>query len=163
MNLIPWRNKRRYSGGEEPAERSLVRLRDDIDRAFERLLRDPWDLSVFERTMPGLRLEPRLDLTESDEQIVVKAELPGVDPKDVRIDVSGNLLTLAGEKKQEKEEKKRNEYILERSFGSFQRSVQLPSTADADRVDAKYRDGVLTITIAKHPEATPKRITVKQE
>jgi len=161
MNLIPWRNKRRHAGDEEHADRSLTRLRDDIDRAFERLLRDPWDFSLFDRAMAGMRLEPRLDLTETDAQILVKAELPGVDPKDVRIDVSGNLLTISGEKMQEKEEKKRNEYIVERSFGSFQRSVQLPASADADRVDAKYRNGLLTLTIAKRPEAKPKRITVK--
>ncbi len=163
MNLIPWRNKKRYSEDTDPGDRSLVRLRDDIDRAFERLLRDPWNFSVFDRSVSAMVLEPRLDLSETDEQILVKAELPGVDPKDVRIDVSGNLLTIAGEKKQEKEEKKRNAYIVERSFGSFQRTIQLPSSADVNQVDAKYRNGLLTITIAKHPEAKPKRITVKQE
>ena len=162
MALIPWRRKReRRNNGEGGAEMTLARLRHEMDALFDRFFRDPWD--VFgDDDMPAVFAGfPRTDVAESEDDVTVRMELPGVDPKDVEIQVAGGLLTVRGEKKQEKEEKKRNYHFVERRFGSFQRTVQLPSTVDPDRIEATFKNGVLTITIGKHAEVKPRRITVK--
>jgi len=102
-----------------------------------------------------------MNLAESEGEVTVTAELPGVDPKDVDISVSDNLLTIRGEKKQEKEDRKRNYHYVERRFGSFHRSIQLPSSIDANKVDASFKNGILTVTLQKRQDAKPKRIAVK--
>ena len=104
---------------------------------------------------------PALDVVETPETFVVKAEVPGIDPKDIEISVSGDTLNIRGEKRAEKEEKGKTWYRVERSYGSFHRSVPLPIGVKADRVEAESKDGVLTITLPKIPEAMPKRIAVK--
>jgi HSP20 family protein len=103
---------------------------------------------------------PRVDMEESDKEIVVKADLPGVDPKAVEITVEGGVLTVRGERKEEKEEKKKNYHRVERFTGSFCRSITLPPGADAEKVTATSTNGVVTITIPKTPEAQPKKISV---
>lgn len=160
MNLIPWRNKREDRGGLS-GDNVLASLREEMDSMFERFFRDPWGtswLAPLARSGWG----PRIDLAESDSAITVTAELPGVEPKDVDISVSGNLLTIRGEKKQEKEEKGRNYHYSERQFGTFQRSIHLPVSVDSENVEAVYKNGMLTITLAKHPEARAKRIAIKE-
>lgn len=92
---------------------------------------------------------PALDISESDSEIVVKAELPGLEPKDVEITVDEGTLSIRGEKKFEEEEKKDNYHRIERSYGSFQRSVALPCSVKADQVRAKFDKGVLTISMVK--------------
>lgn len=161
MNIIPWRNKK-AEPTVEPAESSLAPLRDEMSRLFERFFREPFDVGLSEAWPAAFGRGVRMDLAESEKDVVIKAELPGVDPKDVEINVTGNLLTVHGEKKEEKEEKKRDYHFVERSHGSFHRSVQLPSSANRDKVDATFKNGVLTITLEKHPEAKPKRISVRQ-
>jgi HSP20 family protein len=163
MNLIPWRNKREGPGGGTSEAHPLARLRDEMDHAFERFWRDPWSASFADVFPTRASLGLRLNLAESDNDVTVSAELPGVDPKDVDISVSGNTLTIHGEKKEEKEDKKKDYHYVERSYGSFHRSVQLPSSVDPNKVDATYKNGVLTVTLAKHAEARPRRITVKHE
>jgi len=161
MNLIPWRNKREDRSAGTPEEHPLVRLRDEMEHAFERFWRDPWSASLADVFPSGSGLRLRMNLTESENDVTVTAELPGVDPQDVDISVSDNLLTIRAEKKQEKEDKKRDYHYVERSYGSFHRSIQLPSSADPSKVDASYKNGVLTVTLQKRPEAKPKRIEVK--
>jgi len=156
-NLIPWRRKREERELAWP-ELSLARMRRDMDTLFDRFMREPFGLPGFE---PGLAGMPRMDLAETDENLTATLELPGIDPKDVEISVASGLLTVRGQKKHVREEKKADYHFCEREFGSFQRTVQLPSTVDPDKVDAAYKDGVLTITIGKHPEAKPRRIKVK--
>lgn len=162
MNLIPWRNKRTNSNGGSAGETSLARLRSEMDNLFDRFFQDPWAMDFAGPLQSGWDWGPRTDLAESDTEVTVTAELPGVDPRDVEIDVSGNLLTIHGEKKQEHHEKKRNYRYSERRFGSFHRSIQLPSYVDPDKVDASYKNGTLTVTLAKRPDARPKKITVRQ-
>jgi HSP20 family protein len=149
---------RHTRGGQE--DRPLARLRNEVQNVFERFLRDPW-----ETRWPGLfqtgDVFPRLDLAESDKEVTIRAEVPGVQPKDVKVEVTGNLLKLSGEKSTEHEEKGRDYHCCERQFGSFSRTIQLPTSVDPSKVDAEYKDGVLTITLAKSPEAKPKRITVR--
>ncbi len=160
MNLIPWRKKReRRENGSRP-ETSLARLRTEIDTLFDRFLRDPWSLLSAESEL-GWITGPRTDLAETDDAVVVSMELPGVDPKDVDIELSGDLLTVRGEKKAEREDRGKDYHFVEREFGTFCRTIQLPGTVDPDKVEATFRNGVLTIRVAKHPEARPKRVKVR--
>jgi HSP20 family protein len=103
---------------------------------------------------------PRVDVEETEKEIQVKADLPGVDPKAVEISVQDNVLTVRGEKKEEKEEKKKNYHRVERFAGSFYRAIPLPPGADAEKMGATSANGVVTITIPKKPEAQPRKITV---
>jgi HSP20 family protein len=103
---------------------------------------------------------PRVDVEETEKEIQVKADLPGVDPKAVEISVQDNVLTVRGEKKEEKEEKKKNYHRVERFAGTFYRAIPLPPGADAEKMAATSANGVVTITIPKKPEAQPRKITV---
>jgi len=104
---------------------------------------------------------PVVDIAEHDDDYVVKVELPGINKDDVKITLENNVLTIRGEKKQEKESKKENFHRIERSYGSFQRSFTLPMTVKNDKIDASYKDGILTIALPKAEEAKPKQIEVK--
>lgn len=103
---------------------------------------------------------PRIDVEETDKEIVVKADLPGVDPKAVEVSVENGVLTVRGEKKEEKEKKEKNFHRIERFSGSFYRAIALPPGTDAEKVNASSANGVIIITIPKKPEAQPKKITV---
>lgn len=103
---------------------------------------------------------PRVDVEETNKEIVVKADLPGVDPKDVEVVVENGVLTVRGEKKEAKEEKGKNYHRVERFAGSFFRAVTLPPGAEADKVTATSANGVVTITVPKKAEAQPKRIAI---
>ena len=104
---------------------------------------------------------PRVDVEETEKEFVVKADLPGVEPKDVDIQVVDNILTLRGGKEEKKEEKKKNYHRIERFAGQFYRAIGLPAGADADKVTATTSNGTITVTIPKKPEAQPKKITVQ--
>ena len=154
MNLIPWRNK----SADEPS--TLATLRSDMDRLFDTFVREPfgaidWSLNESGNWMPSV------DLAENDTEYTVRAELPGLDPKDLDISVTDNQLILSGEKKETVERKEKGYYHSESRFGSFHRSIPLPGAIDSSKVDAEYKNGVLTIHLVKSPENTPKRIEVK--
>jgi len=99
---------------------------------------------------------PRIDVSESDQQLKVRAELPGVDQNDVEITLTDDVLTIRGEKKVEQEDKQENYHVMERSYGSFARSIRLPLTTNPDQVQATFRDGVLTVTLPKPAETQQK-------
>jgi HSP20 family protein len=103
---------------------------------------------------------PRMDVEETEKEFLVKADLPGVDPKDVDIRVENNVVTVRGRKEEKKEEKGRNYHRTERFVGQFCRSISLPAGADSDKVSASSANGTVTITIPKKPEAQPKKIAV---
>jgi HSP20 family protein len=130
-------------------------MRDEMDRMFERF-EYGWPRFPALRQTAVLTV-PELDVRENANAIVVEAELPGVDEKDVTVTFANGILTIKGEKKQEKEEKGENDHLTERSFGSFERAIRLPDTVDDAKVEAKFDRGVLKVTAAKKPEA------VKQE
>jgi HSP20 family protein len=146
--------------------------------------RDPfWELDPFERFEPlrelgfptrlsrwmeeafgggaRARLVPAVDIAEDDARYVVTAELPGTKREDITVEAHENVLTIRGEKRSEREEKKEQSRWVERSYGSFSRSFTLPGDADTNRVSASFRDGVLSIEIPKAEEAKPKTITIK--
>jgi HSP20 family protein len=103
---------------------------------------------------------PPVDIYETEDAIVLKAELPGIDAKDVEVRVEDNTLYLKGERKYEKEVKEQNYHRVERSYGSFARSFSLPNSIDAEKVKAEYKDGLLTLTMPKREEAKPKTIKI---
>ena len=139
--------------------REMERMRREMDRL--------WD-SFFEER-PRLRMEeagewmPSLDLSETDNDIIVKADLPGIDPKDIDISLANDVLTIKGEKKQEREEKDENYHIIERSYGSFTRSLRLPRDVQSDKISASYKNGVLKVVLPKSEEAKAKEIKIKVE
>jgi HSP20 family protein len=104
---------------------------------------------------------PALDVSENDDEFVVKAELPGIDPKEVDINLTGDLLTIKGDKKDEKEEKGENFHTIERSYGSFSRSFQLPCDVQEDKIEAHYKDGVLDLRLPKAENAKRKSVKIK--
>ena len=119
-------------------------------------------LNSFRRgAAQGISWIPPLDVEETDENIIIKAEVPGIDPKDIDISISGDTLTIKGEKKAEKEEKGKNYHFIERSYGVFSRSVSLPTSVKFDQVKAEYKKGVLEITLPKSVKPEVKKIPVK--
>jgi HSP20 family protein len=138
-------------------------MRDEMDQMFERFEHGwPRWPSLFRRS--GEFTVPEFDVHENTNSIVVEAELPGVDEKDVTVTLSNGVLTIKGEKKQQKEEKSASYYLAERSFGSFERAIRLPDTVDDAKVEAKFDKGVLKVTAAKKPEAVKaeRKIEVKK-
>jgi HSP20 family protein len=159
MSIIPWKNKRREDGGQEGGT-SLATLRTEVDRLFNTFLRDP--LSAFDWPLAGQReWLPAVDVSESDKEVTIRAEVPGIDPKDIEVSVSGNQLTLSGEKKETSEREGRDFHRVESHYGMFHRVVELPGNVDAEHVEAEYANGVLTVKLNKTQATQPKRIEVK--
>ena len=137
--------------------RDLERIRRDMDRV--------WD-SFFEKK-PALKTGeagewfPSLDVTETKNDILVKAEIPGMDVKDIDISLNNDVLTIKGEKKQEKDEKEENYHLVERTYGTFVRSVRLPGEVKSDKISASYKNGVLNISLPKSEEAKKKEVKIK--
>jgi HSP20 family protein len=130
----------------------LESFREEMEELFDRVSGDGQGLKAW---------APRVDVEETDKEIFVRADLAGVDPKDIDVQVVDNVLTVSGGKEEEKEEKKKNYHRLERFAGRFYRSIRLPVAADATKVSATSVNGTLNITIPKKPEAQPKKITVQ--
>ena len=147
-------------------------LRREVDRLFENFDRDLWR-SPFSRSVfdiaPHWRRElksatsPAVDIVEKDNAYEVTAELPGMDEKDIDVSLTRDSLTIRGEKKEEKEEKGKDFYRMERSYGSFTRSVPLPVEVETDKVVATFKKGVLNVTLPKSPKAIQetKKVSVK--
>jgi HSP20 family protein len=154
MSLVRWNPVRELT--TFPSD--ILSMQKEINHMFDRFFRGgTLDDSGI---MPTTWL-PAVDLIEEDDQLLAKVELPGVTKDDVKITLQDNTLTIRGEKKQEKETKESNYHRLERSYGSFQRSFALPTSVKADKVEAQYKDGILTITMPKAEEARRKQIEVK--
>jgi HSP20 family protein len=129
-------------------------------RDFGRLFREAFSPLFSEAEVSTRSWAPPVDIYETENDIILKAELPGVDPKDVEVRVEDNNLYLKGERKFEKEVKEQNYHRVERSYGSFARSFSLPNSINADQVKAEYKDGLLTLTMPKREEAKPKTIKI---
>jgi len=132
------------------------------EREFDRLFREAFSPLFGQREgeFSTRAWAPAVDIFETENSIVLKAELPGVDPKDVEVRVEDNTLYLKGERKFENETKEENYHRIERSYGSFARSFVLPNSMDAEKVAAEYQDGLLTLTLPKREEAKPKTIKI---
>jgi len=152
MNLIPWKRKSEDSELSRPVDL----FRRQMDRLFEDFFGD-WSLA---RPGDGFDFAPRLDVSENEKEVLVKAELPGLGEKDVDVSLTQGVLTISGEKKDEREEKDKSWHLVERSYGRFSRSVNV-GAVDEGKVDAAFKDGVLTVKLPKREEAKPKRIAIK--
>jgi len=106
---------------------------------------------------------PRVDINETGKEIIIEAELPGIDKKDVKVEVKDNVLIISGERKQEKKTENSECCRLERHYGKFERSFSLSDAVDAQKITAQYKSGVLTLSLPKTEKALPKEITVKVE
>ena len=135
--------------------RELRVLQNEINDLFN-VDRFPGTAGLFDRSF-----SPALDVTESEDAFTVRAELPGLSEKDIDVSIASNVLTLRGEKKEDKERKDGKVYRRETWSGSFQRTLSLPLSVDAGNAKADLKDGVLTLVLPKREEAKPKQITVK--
>lgn len=132
-------------------------------KEFNRFIREALP-RLFGGGEPSTRIwAPPVDIYETDSALVLKADLPGVDPKDVDIRVENGVLYLKGERKFEKEVKEENYHRVERSYGAFTRSFSLPNSIDTEHVKAEYKDGQLTLTMPKREEAKPKTVKIEVE
>jgi HSP20 family protein len=161
--MIPWKREK------TPARQPVVRREDEqdpfgafgreMDRWFDDLWSRPRGLAPWEEAWVGF--DPKVDVVETDTEVKVAAELPGLEAEDVQVTVTQNVLSIQGEKKQEHEAKGKNWYRSERSYGSFQRCISLPQGTDTEQAEAAFDKGVLTITFAKTAESQPAKIAVK--
>jgi HSP20 family protein len=142
-NLIRW----------EPM-REMMTLREAMDRLFDDAFTRPVGIS-------GVSAMPAIDMYQTDDEVVVKATLPGLKAEDVNITVTGETLTLRGEYKQENEQKETTYHIREQRSGSFERSLFLPTDVKSDKAKADFENGILTITMPIAEEVKPKSITIK--
>lgn len=143
-NLIRW----------EPA-REMMTLREAMDRLFDDAFTRPLSLGGANWSVPAV------DMYQTDNEIVVRAALPGIKPDEVQINVTGEVLTLKGEVKQKEEVKEKAYHLREQRWGLFERSIVLPTDVVADKARADFENGILTITLPKAEEAKPRTITVK--
>jgi HSP20 family protein len=142
--------------------RPFESLRREIDRLFDDFDGGSWR-SPFRRIEAAFGNVPAVDVTETDKAYEIAAELPGMDEKNVEVKFANDVLTIKGQKRDEKEETKKDYYMRERSFGSFERSFAVPDGVDTDKIDATFKKGVLTVTLPKSAEAqkAAQKITVK--
>ena len=117
-------------------------------------------MEPFWRRDLGFTVTPAIDIVEKEKAFEVTAEIPGLDAKNVDVQLSDNVLTIKGEKQEEKEEKTKDRYVSERRYGSFLRSLQVPGSVDANKIEASFKNGVLTVTMPKSPEAQRKEKTI---
>jgi HSP20 family protein len=141
------------------------RLFDDFDGGFHRWPagRSPFNAAPFWRSDSSWPATPAVDLVETEKAYEVSAELPGLDEKNIEVKFAYDILTIKGERQEEKEEKKKDYFLHERSFGSFHRVLHVPARIDADKIEATFKKGVLTVTLPKSAEVqkAEKKIAVK--
>lgn len=163
-SLIPWHRKETVAPSarddRNPFE-LLHREMNDLFGSFMREFDDPFRPGLAE---PGrgwmAPVSPTVDVSETEDEVQVAAELPGLEEKDIEVGLDGDVLTISGEKKAEREEKKRNYHLVERSYGRFQRAIPLPPGVDTNKAAARFKNGVLTVTVPRTPEAGKQRKTI---
>jgi len=170
-------NQLNHTGGTGLAKReggggdlALSRFREEIDKAFERVWRDldrhdPWSavesLAGASVGLGGMLADwPAIDMAEDDKAVTLRVDVPGLDPKNLDVEVSDGALTIRGSRQDEWSDNSRGVFRRERTAGSFARSVPLPPYVDPDRVEARYDKGTLTLTVPKIPEKAPRRVKV---
>lgn len=163
---VPVRRTKKGMGGRYSDLSPVTYFHQEIDRIFDDFFSAWPSLGMdrrYEPTMAGGMLKPTLDLSATEKEYAITVEIPGVDEKDVKLELANDTLTIRGEKSQEKEEKDKNYYRMERSYGSFQRVLSLPDDVDQDSIKAKFKNGVLKVTMHRKalPHSDVKRIEVK--
>ena len=140
--------------------REVARMQDELNRIFDDRY---WKYRGNQEELSVGGFLPPVDVYEDQEMLVLTAELPGIDPKDVDVRVENGVLTFKGERKMEKEDKKENYLRIERAYGAFSRSFTLPSSVDPDKVKAEFKHGLLRLNLQKREESKPRSIKVKVE
>ena len=137
--------------------KDLLTIQERMNRLFDDSMRT---IRPGDESLSSAIWTPPVDIYETEGEVILKAELPEINQKDIEIQIENNTLTLRGERKFEKDDKKENYHRIERAYGSFVRSFTLPSSIDQDRIKADYRDGILKISMPKREETKPKQIKV---
>lgn len=157
MPLVPFKSNAVTKQSYDP----FRNFRDEFDRLFDNFLPTLPSTGFSEQQL----MDVRIDVNESDKEIRIRAEIPGVAEKDIEVQLTREMLTIRGEKQIEQEEKEKNYHLLECRYGSFARSIRLPFEAKPDNISASFKNGVLTVTVPKpeKPAETSTRIAVKSE
>ena len=164
-DLIPSIWKRDYVSSKRAEEHPFYSLQREMNSLFDDFFKG-FDLAPFGRDRERFgTFSPSIDIKENDKDVSIKAELPGMDEKDIEVSLTNDALTIRGEKKEEKEDNGKNYYRMERNYGSFSRTIPLPTGIDSQKADAVFKKGVLTITVHKteEAEAKVKKIKIKTE
>jgi HSP20 family protein len=178
MNLLKRRSKQREDGRGDGSSTLATRqrggsdmvfdrFRSEMDRVFDRVWRDidsgdPWSaLSRLPNAFGNLTDWPAIDMAEDDKAILLRIDVPGLEPKDIDVELSGNVLTLRGQRSDEWSDNAKGVYRRERRSGSFRRTIPLPDYVEPDKIEARYDKGTLTLTVPKAPGKGPKRVQVK--
>jgi HSP20 family protein len=143
-------------------------IENEMDRMYRDFWKGPrfsfgWPEELVSRNRDLGFLTPKIEMYEDKNDVVVKAELPGINKEDLEVNLQENILTIRGEKKSEEEEKKKGYYYSERSYGSFERSFEIPEKVLSDKIKASFQDGILEIRLEKSEEAKRKEIKIKVE
>lgn len=142
----------------QPFEK-FTSLQRQMNRLFDDFIGRPL-LTPFEESLSDWEFGPPVDIYEDDQKLTFKVEVPGIDEKDIKIEIENNMLTVRGERNVEKEMKEENFRRMERRYGAFRRSFALPNAVEAEKIEANYANGLLTIEMPKRAEAKPKQIKV---
>jgi HSP20 family protein len=161
-SLVPWKEKSQTPAVRDDILDPFMTFRRDIGRVFDDFF-NGFPERAFGPLAGWQGITPNVDVAETDKEIVITAELPGLDEKDLDVTLAGDVLTIKGEKKAEREQKNGDSYYVERRFGTFSRSLRLPFVADDEKIEAKYDKGVLTVRVPKPAEVqqSVRRIEVK--
>jgi HSP20 family protein len=157
MSIIRWTPVRDLTPWTSDLGSELTHMQREMNRMLDTFFRG----GTVDDGSLGSFWTPAVDIREQNDAYLVEVELPGLSKDDVKITMENNILTIQGEKKQEKEEKRGDYHRTERVYGSFQRSFTLPSSVKNDKIEAQYKNGILTVTLPKVEEAKPKAIEVK--
>ena len=165
INNFPIRRRGDRLAIRRENEEPMMAIQNEMNRMFDQFFTDPFTLLPIPGTRLAAEFSPRVDISETDTEVKVVAELPGMDEKDINLSLEDNALILSGEKKSDVEEKGKTFHRVERTYGSFQRVIPLNVEVDEDKANASFKNGVLTITLPKAAEAVKqaKKITIKKE
>ncbi len=161
VNLLPTKRRSDKMAVRREYDEPMLAFQNEMNRLIDHFFTDPFDLAPLADRLPDF--SPRVDVSETDKEIKVVAELPGMDENDIQVSLENDALILSGEKKNEVEEKGKNFHRIERSFGSFQRVIPLDSEVEGEKVEAEFKKGVLTVTLPKPASAlkAAKKINIK--
>lgn len=160
--LIHWNHDRDSSLLKSESIHPILALQKEMNQIFDNFSKSFFDFSPMSREM-GLTkpITPKIDMVETEKEAKVTAELPGMEEKDIEVSFSRDTLVIKGEKKSEREEREKDYYLKERSYGSFQRAIPVSAGVDRDKVQAKFKNGVLTVILPKTKEAQKETKKIK--
>lgn len=164
MNIkewVPWNREKENNMVKTETDHPIFSLQREMNKMFDNFSNSLFNPSFSKELDFNKTSFPKMDVVETEKEIKVTAELPGMDEKDIEVNFSGDVLVIEGEKKAEKEDKKEGYYLMERSYGNFHRAIPIPAGVDREKVEAKFKKGVLKITLPKTEEAQKEKKKIK--